>query len=382
MQPDWQRAYSELSDYITSHPEIKIGTSVVKIPNEYSSNFYSLHTKARTAFIDEKKPDLLEKSKILSNNYLKVEEEVIRLIGLQNIYVAPSLNNFLHNPIDQLIKEIYTPFFGLLKGQLDSGKYEEVAIGNIEYFFKTLYRSGYEKWVILSLVNLLKADKVFKVIPEEVSEDDSFRHGGLIDYKIPDPEKSSGISFRRDDEVGFMVPDLLIHSAEEGSYYSFTSEIIKTYAVATNPSRKREWLPGDPTVVFEGGIILVYKDEHLSNLSLVTDMKRTCRADLIIECREQKDWYEKEGLEKIKLHYDKYKPKWGTYIVTLEPEPEQVKLDIKSEKAVDIITDKQGSEEQGMAINILTAGFNQKKLEPIVNILTHHNNPDQKSSRI
>lgn len=378
MRPDWQKEYINLKEFIAQHPEIKIETSVVRIPSEYSSLFYTLHKKARTVFLEEKIPRLLEKSKTLSKNYMKIEEEVTNLLGLQDINMAHSLYNFLQDPVDQLIQEIYNTFFGLLKGQLDVEGYEEDAIRKIDYFYRKYYRSGYEKWLILSLVKLLKADKVFKVIPEEVTEDDSFRHGGAIDYKIPDPVESPFVSFKREEEVGFMVPDLLMHSTATDEYYSFTSEMIKTWATATNPSNKREWLAGDPNVIFESGIILVYKDEILNNLSLVTDMKRTCRADLIIECREQEDWHEREGLEKIKFHYEKYKPKLGTYIVTLEKAPKQIKLDLATEISADIVANEQEegltveeeSEDQKPVINMITVGYNQNHLKPIVEIIT------------
>ena len=377
MQLKWQKVYSELTDFIDEHPEIKIGVSVIRIPSEYSSQFYALHAKTRAVFIEENTPDLLEKAQILSRNYVEVEEEVKRLVDLKDITVQASLDNFLHNPVDQLIKEIYTPLFELLKGQLDVSKFEEDAMANIETFFNKYYRSGYEKWVTLSLVNLLKADKVFKVTPEEVTEDDSFRHGGLIDYKIPDPEVKSDISFIRDTEVGFMVPDLLIHSPVGDNYYSFTSEIIAAYATATNPSRKREWLPGDPSVIFESGIILVYADKELANLALVTDMKRTCKADLIVECRAQKGWYEKEGSDKIKEHYDKYKPRLGTYILTLEDIPEQIRAKLALETVLTETTSEQspdnGSgqkiEKDSPQVQLLKVGFDQIRLKPIVDIL-------------
>lgn len=377
MQSNWRQVYSELTDFIAGHPEIKIGASVIRIPNDYNSEFYNLHAKTRTVFIEEKLPYLLKKSQALSKNYKKVEEDVNKLLGLQNVSLVPTLHRFLYNPIDQLTKEIFNPLFNLLKGQIDIEKYEAMALQNIETSFKSLYRSGYEKWIILSLVKLLKADKVFQVTPEEVTEDDTLRHGGKIDYKIPSPEESNSISFRREDEVGFMVPDLLIHSVVAGSYFSFTSEIIKALAVATNASKRREWLPGDSTVVFESGIILVYIDNNLEDLSLVTDSKRTCGADLIIECRDQKDWYEKEGLDRVKLHHNKYKPRLGTYIVTIEPVSEQVHKDLISGKVSIRMTSeqsinpasKQEAEKLNPEIYLLTVGFDQAKMEPIINAL-------------
>ena len=63
-------------------------------------------------------------------------------------------------------------------------------------------------------------------------------------------------------------------------------------------------------------------------------------------CREQKDWYEKEELEKIKIYHNSLKPTLGTYIVSREPMPEL--------KAV---------ESGRIVFHILTVGFDQSKLE-------------------
>lgn len=375
MQLKWRQVYSELTEFIAEHPEVKIGTSVIRIPSSYSSEFYSLHAKARMAFVEEKLPYQIKKSQELGENYKKIEEEVSNLLELKSVSIIPTLHRFLCNPVDQLIKEIFSPFFSLLKGQIDIEKYEKVALQNIEASFRSLYRSGYEKWVILSLVKLLKADKVFRVIPEEFTEDDTLRHGGLLEHKIPSPEDADNISFRRENEVGFMVPDLLIHAAVSDRYFSFTSEIIKALAVATNASGKREWLPGDSTVVFESGIILVYVDNNLEDLSLVTDVKRTCRADLVIECRDQKDWYEKEGFDKIRIYHNKYKPRLGTYIVTIEPAPEQAYTNLISEN---VLAEDTASEQKPdhTGIHLITVGFDQAKLEPVIKAL----NDEQKNS--
>ncbi len=373
---NWRQTYSDLTDYVARHPDIKIGIPVTRIPGEHSAEFHSLHLKSRIKFIEEEAPDILEKSLSLSKNYKRVEEEVIGLIGLKGITLSNSLHRFLHNPVDQLTKENFNALFDLLRGQTDIEKYKVVALQNIETAFNSLHRSVYEKWVILSLVALLKADRAFRVIPEEVTEDDTMRHGGKIEYKIPAPEESDIISFKRDREVGFMVPDLIVHSTNSDRYYSFTSEIIKALAAAINPSNRREWLPGDPAVVFEGGTILIYVDRNLEDLSLVTDMKRTCRADLVLECREQKDWYKKGKLDKIRKHYDKYEPRMGTYIVTMDQMPEQLYNEFFEEGALIKETSGQSPgydekliERHSREIQLLHVGYDQMRLKPIVNIL-------------
>ncbi|UCE97894.1 MAG: hypothetical protein JSV74_00735 [Dehalococcoidia bacterium] len=365
MAVNWSQAYSELIDYVQNNPEIKISSRVVRIPSAIRDDFYSLHKKVRTIFLKEKTPELLEKSELLSSHYLKTREEVMRIVGLKEISIYGSVESFLLDPVEQLIKELFNPLMLLLKGELDIAGYEATAMDNAEKAFKHLYRSGYQKWLVLSFLKLLKADKVFKVFPEEVTEDDTLRHGVQIEHKIPDPEEVDNIYFRREPEVGFMVPDLLIHSALFDRYYSFTSEIIKALAAATNHSKKREWLPGDPNIVFEGDIILVYVDTSLNDLSLVTDMNTTCKADLILECKVYEKWHEKEGLSSILKHYAKYKPRMGTFIITFDPITDSLKKEIMTAN----LTDEDKVDIDYPKISFIQAGFDQTRLKPVINAL-------------
>lgn len=351
MSNNWHQAYTDLTDFITEHPEVEIGASVVRIPENIRPEFYRLFETVRTVLVEEKSPALHSKARVLSEHYTKVEKEVIKLLGLESISTLPSLHRFLHDPIDQLIRGLFNPLFDLLKGRIDVEKYEGLASQNIEASFRPLYQSGYEKWMALSLVKLLKADKSFQVIIQKVAADDVFKSGGFIEERVPAPEESKALSFKHDLEVGFIVPDIIVHSARVDRYFAFRSEIGMALATASDASEKREWLSLDSVVDLGPGITLVYVDNNPEELSLVADAQKICRPDLIIEYMGLKELYEKERLDKVKLHHDSLKPRLGTYIVAKEPVPEQE------------------PEKQELDIHILSVGFDQSKLEPIISAL-------------
>ena len=141
-------------------------------------------------------------------------------------------------------------------------------------------------------------------------------------------------------------------------YIATRSQTGKPFGIATNTSEKREWYPLDSITALKPGLTLIYVSDNPEEISLVADAKRICRPDLIIECKVQRDWYEREGLEKVKFHHNSLKPRLGSHLVSSELVPEQV------------------YEELGEAIHILNVGFDQFKLESIIRVLMQTENED------
>ncbi len=352
MPNGWQEVYSELTDFIAEHPEVEIGMSVVSIPGNVRPEFYRLFNTVRTAFIEERFPNLLNEATVLNKNYLKVEQEVTELLGLDDVSMVVSLRRFLHDPIE-LIRGLFDPLFDLLKAKIDIEHFEQKMSRNIETNFRDLYWLGYEKWAVLSLVKLLEADKSFQVILREPSpQEEVIMRTTSPKEQVSTPQESKCLVFQHKPTVRLTVPDFIVHSAKVSRYIALRSELERALAVASNASEKREWYPLDYVVALGPGLTIIYVADNPEELSLVADAKKICRPDLIIECREQKDWYEKEGLEKVKLHYDSLKPTLGTYIVSRQPLPEQASAELVE------------------GIHILTVGFDTTKLVPIVDALT------------
>jgi hypothetical protein len=163
MSNSWQKAYSGLKEYIAGNPIIEIGKNVIAIPGDVRPEFYRIFDTVRVTFLKEKFQTLLDEAVPLSKNYTEVGQEVTKSLGLADIKVSASLNWFLNDPVNGLIRLLFDPLFDLLKGKIDADTFEHVASINIENSFSKLFRSGYEKWVVLSLANLLAPDKAHAV---------------------------------------------------------------------------------------------------------------------------------------------------------------------------------------------------------------------------
>jgi hypothetical protein len=141
--------------------------------------------------------------------------------------------------------------------------------------------------------------------------------------------------------------------------------------IASNASDKREWYPLDPMVDLWPSSTLTFIADNPEEISLVADAKKICRPDFIIECRGQKDWFEKEGLGKLKLHNDSLKPILGIYIVSKDTVPEKAYKEFVSKQVSNESASEQEPKKQVANICILTVGFDQTKLEPIINKMTN-----------
>jgi len=377
MSENWRQAYKEIKDFITNHPEIKIEPSVVMINEMVRPEFNRLFRVAREEFLKERNKALLDEAEVLSKKYLQVEEEVIKLVGLERIALFPNVDNFLRNPTDTLVKELRYPLFDLLKGLVDITSYEEEASNILVSSFDLLYQQGYEAWMVLSLIKLLEADKAFRVDVDEFDDDEYFRHGpGDSGVEFPDPEELRVLSFRHNPIIGLLVADQIVHSAKLGNYFSFRPHIVEIVGVAKDKSTRREWLPLPVRTIMGMGsnVVLVYTDKELNELSLIADSKTICRPDLIIECVGLEKMFNEKSLDKTKKYNEDFKPKLGTYVISnkplIEEMPEVKGADITINELVaeEIPEDKE--EDNKEDIHFMPIGFDQSKLEQIINLFT------------
>ena len=402
MSNSWRQAYTDLKAFIAEHPEVEIKVNVVRIQENVRTEFYRLFDMVRVAFVDEKFPSLLDEAKSLSESYSKTELEVIEHVGLDGISMAADLREFLHNPKDRAIRELFNPLFDLLKGKVDTEIFEQKASRNAETTLRNLYRIGYEKWVMLSLVQLLESDKSFQVTLRQLDPREINRRTPTSKEPVPPLKESKRLSFEHEPYSILTVPDFIVHSARVNKYVAIRSEFREAMWTASDASENREWYPLDSITTLElEDLILIYIAETPEEISLVADKERICRPDLIIECRGQNEWYEKEGLEEVKLHHGSLKPKLGTYVVSREPVPEQAYEELmpkhvskESKKTSEGLTPEVAltehtleqvseepmpelkPEEQQKIINIFTVGFDKSKLEPIVSRLMHPKSED------
>ena len=356
----WRQLYEKLTRFIAEHPEVEINETFVSIPGNVRPEFYRLFDKVRMAFLEERFPNLLDEARLLSDSYVKVEHEVVRVLKLEGISMSTKLHMFLHDPKNALMRELFDPLFHLLRGKIDVKTFEEEQSQNIENSFRNLYRAGYERWVALSLVKLLEADRNFSLsIPFPSIR--KIVHALGSKRPAPSPRESKVLSLEHEIPQVFIVPNFIVHSAKVDRYVAIGLEIGIGTAMwtASKVSERREWYPLKSirekySLVDLKPDMIICADERPEDVALIADSERICRPDLIIECMEQEDWYEKGDLERAKLHHNVLRPRLGTFIVSRKPVPEQV------------------HEKLGDGIHLLTVGFDQSKLAPIINALTCH----------
>ena len=382
MSDNWQKAYSELKEYTARNPQIEISMKVIAIRGDVRPEFYRLFDMARVAFLKENHQTLLDEAASLSSNYAQAAQEATRSLGLSEIKPPTSLNWFLADPVNGLIRSLSAPLFNLLKGKIDVDTFEHEATASIESSFRQLFQSGYEKWVVLSLVNLLAPDRALEVPIEEIQDQceeiEWDQKDGLFDLPIPDIKEMELLSLgrRRDTEEAFILSDLIVRSTKLNRYVSITADLADAVLTAQEVSRKREWHHfrelGKPyTRIDDWPDLVIYVDDQPEDIALVTDFGRFCRPDIIVECMEQADWYQKGGLDKVRQNYDFLKPRLGSYVVSRVPVPEEAFRELMPEPAAGEPASEQKTLPKGepLDIHILTVGFDSSKLAPIIDAL-------------
>ena len=361
MLTGWYQAYTELKDFVTGHHEIEVNKDVIAIPEKVRPKFYRLFDAGRTTFIEENFSALLYKSRALSERYTKVEEEVINLLRLDGISMSVGLHRFLRDPKNQLVRGLFDPLFDLLRGKTNVEAFEEEASRSIENSFKEVYRLGYEKWVVLSLVKLLESNKSFHVPLRQPTFKEIMKRLPTSEEPVPLPEESNSLSFEHEMMPILIVPDFIVYSAKIDRYIAVRSEFKQAIWIVADINQEREWYTFDfiteknAPVDLESGL-LVYIDDSPEDLALIADSTKVLRPDLIVECVEPKDWCGEDELENVKLRHDVFKPKLGTYVVCGGPVPEHIPEKLETD------------------IHLLTVGFDQSKLDPIINVLASHKN--------
>jgi hypothetical protein len=247
------------------------------------------------------------------------------------------------------VRGLFDPLFDLLKGIISAEDFELTAEYNTGAVFENLYRSGYERWLALSLLKLFDADSLLHpAVDESLTLYDAHKRGGFLFEDSPTPEGAHSIIFRYRPDEAVIVPDLLFHSKRTGKYISIRSQMGKPFALVPRVSQEAEWKYLPPDTTFDPGLTMIYVNDYPGNISLVADKEKICRPALIIECMTQKGWHETEKVEAIKRHHEFYKPELGMFILSGDAVPEQL---------------ISGPEND---IHVIAAAFEQSMLEPVI----------------
>jgi hypothetical protein len=238
----WQDAYAELKGFISGHPEVEIKAEKISLPNEVRPDFYRLFDATRAAFVEEHFPRLMSEAATLGRHYFKAESDVIESLKMDSISIPLPVRRFMSKPVNECMRGLFDILFDLLLGRIDSESFEKKALKNIAASYEPLYQSGYEKWMVLSLVELLDADKVLQSPVKNITMYDVQKRGGVVEEEIPVPKEAKAIVFNDEPECCFVMPDVLVHSSRLDKYIAIRSQIVRTLGISTKPCKAREGL--------------------------------------------------------------------------------------------------------------------------------------------
>jgi hypothetical protein len=379
MPNNWQKAYDELKDYIAKNPGIEIGMNAVCIAGDVRPEFYRLFDTVRTSFIKDNFSALLETSYALSKNWGEVSQAVKESLKLESIDVSIDTGRFLLDSINGLMHGLFDPLFDLLKGEKGLAAFEQTAMRLVEDEFTKYSREAYQLWATASLLKLLSADRVYNVPTSDYETDESMHPdgmGGSREEKVPDAVGINKISFAHNVIRTFLVPKIIVHSTRPDLFIAFCPDFIfnegRWRARMTSP--EQEWYRiSDIALEFGRGKLwpdlAIYTGTHWNGLVMVADYYQIARPDIIVEFREEKGWYEKEGLELVERHYNVLKPKLGSFVVCREEVPEAALKKLESKPVLQSAsggTTVETTAQLALNIHLLSAGYDITKLEPII----------------
>lgn len=373
----WENAFAELKEFVNQHPAIEVEPNIVSIPANVRPEFYRLFDAVRVRFVKEYNEKKLQKTYKLALLWKNVGILSIGSTEVGPIEVDEDVKWILANPDDGLIRFIFDPLFDLLKGKINSEGFKTAAAAALEGAFDKFIREIYKYWVVLAITKIISADKLYK-IPETELDRDPYAHmetlasiEGIVE-KCPVPVETKEVSFKHRLKFAFLQPALLVHSAGLGRFVAFVPdyEFNESRWDSRSLASDRQWYTMKDIVARFGKgdlwpDLAIYLSDSEKNLSLAADHTTMGQPDIIIEIRPFEDWYDKEGLESVKRHYEVLQPKLGSYIVCLEAAPDELLNRFKSERSY--VSEQAGEKsiDHSININLIQAGYDSNKLQPI-----------------
>jgi hypothetical protein len=363
MSDTFRQAYAALTDFIDTHPEIEIGESVTSIPENVRPAFYALFNAARFAFVEEAFPESLSRAGHLSQKYCHIAEEVSPRLSFEDGPIVNKCKRYLDDPKVSLARELFDPLFDLLKKREDENSFHRKALVGIESVFPAVHRGGYERWVVLSLANMLEIRRAYGVPVRDLQPGDRAKSSNFAPTEeVPAPVESTQFFFNQSPKAIFAVPDFILQSGKLHKFIGFRSEFKEGLYNALNASSAREWGPisVDLLLLLEKGLTLVYSGEKPEDIALVGDVAKFCRPDLVLWCIDAHTLTREAALESMRRADMLVMPAKGIFIIVNEPWAESKKEEAQYSKAP----------VEDARIRILTAGFDRVRLAPVIEALS------------
>lgn len=360
-------AYGKLTDFAAKHPEIEIGDSVTSIPENVRPDFYGLFNTARGAFVSEKFPSYLARARVLKKEFDKAAEDASGWLSFEDPPTVDPLLRFLRDPKDCLTRELFDPLFDLLKGRRKIEEIERVVSPGIAALFAAAFRGGYEKWVVLNLLNLLDVEGAFRVVVRSLNPGERTKPAAQAPLdEIPAPQESTRFFFSQPRNAIFAVPDFIVYSSRLHRFIGIRSEFQQGLYNALNANPDREWDAVDPDLIklLSKGLTLIYVAEEAEKIALVADAARFCRPDMVLWCVDAQNMDQREIMAGMEIADVRLKPPGGSFVISGDEWLESPQPGEKTVRA------RPGA--QGSGFHKLTVGYERRKLMPLVEALVEH----------
>lgn len=335
MAETWQDSYEELKKFIAANPAIEIDATSIVISGDIRPEFYGLFDKVRAGFVKERFASELKKGYALSAAYAGAAKAAKEEMHLEAIEINASLNWFLLDPVNGLMRVLFDPLFELLKGKSDLAGFIRAGDAAIAESYKMLFREGYERWGALAMLNLLAPGRLWTGKTQDFYTDPTME-GDIIegnrDDFAADVVESKKIVFDNLVRASFVVPGQLIYSGRTKAFVSLRPRWYLPRWKARMVSEKMDWIDLKQTYKDFGtgnlwpDMMVHVTDENPDDLKMIADFYRLARPDLIIEFMEEDDWYDAKRVEDMIRHNMVINPRLGSYVISrMEVPPEAFK---------------------------------------------------------
>jgi hypothetical protein len=322
---NWKQEYSALKDYIVNHAEMVINQTEISIPQNLRDEFYRRFDDLRRFVVDTHSSSLTVDVNLLSENYRKIEQEVVELLKLDEIAMPMDLLAFVRSPKDGLMRILYNRTFDLLQGKISIEAYEEQSGVELQSVAAELFRLGYEQWAGLVMIKLLEPDEAFFVDLDE-------------DYK-PCLAGLKTIAFgRQAHHPTLRIPEFVLHSRKLNKYVAVKMVLareIETYVAAFKPAVRPKKKTGDTSFALDSRAMLLSFMSTKEDIPIIADiyeLKRT-NPDWIMEFIWESELKDPGALDQACQSLRALNPNLGMCLVVVggvDAEVEKIPEDIRS----------------------------------------------------
>ena len=342
-EANWKREYQAISDFIAAHTEIVINRNEISIPQDLRDEFYRGFDNIRRAVVKDHYSALPAEIGFLSNNFLQIEDEIMKLFRLERIWMPMDLYRFLRNPEEGLIRMLYNRTFDMLQGKITAEDFEKQAGEDLRAAAAALYRLGYEWWAALAFIKLMDPDEAYQVDLDD-------------DYE-PVLTEMKEIAFgRQAHHPTIRIPEFVIHSRKINKYVGVKMPLareVETLVVRFKPPVKPRKKTGDTSLALDSRTMLLSFMESKDKIPIIADIYECTLTNphWMIEYVTAEESRDPVAMEEVKHHMKALKPKLGTCLILIDPE------------------DESGLEDMPENTRIVAAGFDQSKLLAAINEL-------------